>query len=100
MKKLAILILCIFISACGFHLRGSVDVPKWLANIAIIMNHNDKQFEAILKSQLEGYNIPVKKDPATAQYWLVIARATIQQQIISIGASTNPPVYIDPFRRV
>lgn len=94
MKKLSLLILgFLFLSACGFHLRGAAEVPKWLTNVAIIMNNNDKQFMAILKSQLEGYNIPVKAEPANAQYWLFIPRAVVQQQIISIGASTNPRQY-------
>ena len=95
MKKLIITIaVALLISACGFHLRGIIDVPEWLTNISIISNDvNNKQLASLLKSQLEGYKIHVNPDPALAQYWLIIDRSNYQQQIISIGASTNPRQY-------
>lgn len=94
MKKLFLpLMLVLLLSACGFHLRGMVDIPTWLDNVAIISNNNDKQLAAILKAQLEGYHIQVNSDPAFAKYWLVISLVALQQQIISVGASTNPRQY-------
>lgn len=94
MKKLFIpLVLTLLLSACGFHLRGMINVPKWLNNVAIVVKNNDKQLISILKSQLDGYNIQVNPDEALAKYWLVINQATVQQQIISVGASTNPRQY-------
>ena len=95
MKKLLIpLMLVLLLSACGFHLRGMIDVPTWLNNVAIISKNNDKQLISILKAQLESYNIHVNSDEALANYWLVINQATVQQQIVSVGASTNPRQYI------
>lgn len=94
MKKLFIpLMLALLLSACGFHLRGMINVPTWLNNIAIIIKNDDKQLNSILKAQLEGYNIQVNPDTALAKYWLVINQVLIQQQIISVGASTNPRQY-------
>ncbi|MFT4058744.1 MAG: LPS assembly lipoprotein LptE [Legionella sp.] len=94
MKKLFTpLVLMLLLSACGFHLRGMIDIPTWLNNVAIISNNNDKQLISILTTQLEGYNIHVNSDEALANYWLVINRLTIDRQIISIGASTNPRQY-------
>jgi LPS-assembly lipoprotein len=94
MKKLSIpLMLAIVLSACGFHLKGMIDVPQWLNNVSIIAKNGDKQLVAKLSSQLEGYKIEVNPDPARAQYWLVINNITLQQQIVSIGASTNPRQY-------
>lgn len=95
MKKLFIpLMMTLLLSACGFHLRGMIDVPSWLNNVAIISENEDRQLTSILKTQLEGYKIEVNADPAQAQYWLVIKRSAVQQQIISVGASTNPRQYI------
>lgn len=82
--------LSLALSACGFHLRGMLDIPAWFNNVAIVSKENDKEFIAILKTQLEGYNIHVHSDPAHAEYWLVINRELIQRRIISVGASTNP----------
>lgn len=94
MKKLFIpLMLAMCLSACGFHLRGMVDVPTWLNNISIISKDNEKQFLSILKAQLEGYNIHVNPDPDQAKYWLIINAVSLRQQIISVGASTNPRQY-------
>lgn len=88
------LILALLLSACGFHLRGMMDVPEWLANVSIITKEGkDRELASILKSQLEGYKIQVNSDPSLAQYWLTINRSNYQQQIISIGASTNPRQY-------
>lgn len=78
---------------CGFHLRGIADIPEWLNNVAIISNDGDKELISMLNTTLEGYKIDVNPDPSAAKYWLVINHATVQQQIISIGASTNPRQY-------
>ena len=94
MKRIYIpLLLTLFLTACGFHLRGLIDIPKWLTNVAIISNDGSKELASILKSQLEGYKIDVNPDPATANYWLIIDKTNFQQQIVSIGASTNPRQY-------
>lgn len=95
MKKLIIpLMLVLLLSACGFHLRGMIDVPKWLNNVAFLTKNDDKQFLSLLKAQLEGYSIHVNPDPGQAQYWLIINQIDLQQQIVSVGASTNPRQYI------
>ncbi|EHL29163.1 hypothetical protein LDG_8882 [Legionella drancourtii LLAP12] len=85
--------LTLLLSACGFHLRGMINIPTWLNNIAIIVKNDDKQLSSILNAQLEGYKIQVNPDPALAKYWLIINQVLIQQQIISVGASTNPRQY-------
>ncbi len=93
-KTIILLILAFCLTACGFHLRGMIDIPKWLNNVAIITKGEpNKELVAILGSQLEGYKIDVNPDPTTAEYWLIINRTTYLQKIISIGASTNPRQY-------
>jgi LPS-assembly lipoprotein len=92
-KSYILLILTLLLSACGFHLRGLIDVPKWLNNISVISKDGNEELISILKSQLEGYKIGVNPDPALAKYWLVISKTAFQQQIVSIGASTNPRQY-------
>ncbi|PWY56253.1 hypothetical protein DGG96_07910 [Legionella qingyii] len=87
------MLLMLLLSACGFHLRGISNVPNWLNNVAIISENNDKQFVSILQSRLEGSKIDVNPDPAQAKYWLIIDEVNLNQQIISIGASTNPRQY-------
>lgn len=94
MKKYLIpLFLVLCLSACGFHLRGLIDVPEWLNNVSIISRDGNKELASVLKSQLEGYRIKVNPDPSLAKYWLIINKSNLQRQIISIGASTNPRQY-------
>ncbi len=92
-KKFIPLILALFLSSCGFHLRGLADAPEWLDNVSIISRDGNKELVSILKSQLEGYKIKVNSDPAFAKYWLIINKINFRQQIVSIGASTNPRQY-------
>ncbi|CEG56699.1 LPS-assembly lipoprotein LptE [Legionella fallonii] len=87
------LVLALLLSACGFHLRGLIDVPEWLNNVSIISKDGNKELISILKSQLEGYKIRVNPDPAFAKYWLIISNVNVHQQVVSIGASTNPRQY-------
>ncbi|MFI4918275.1 MAG: LPS assembly lipoprotein LptE [Legionellales bacterium] len=95
MKKrfIPLLLISLLLSACGFHLRGMIDVPKWLTNVAISSKSNDLEFVSMLKSTLEGYHIEVNPEPALAHYWLIINHVTYQRQIVSVGASTNPRQY-------
>lgn len=86
-------ILALLLSACGFHLRGMIDMPHWLNNVAIIANDGDKQIASLLKTQLEGYKIDVNPDPNSAKYWLIVSTPQLDQHIVSIGASTNPRQY-------
>ncbi len=93
-KQLIPIMLALFLCACGFHLRGMIDVPEWLTNVSIISEDgNNKELLSLLESQLEGYKVKVNQDPKLSQYWLIINRTTYQQQITSIGASTNPRQY-------
>lgn len=92
-KQLWVVAFALLLTACGFHLRGMIDLPKWLDNISVISKDGNKELLTLLKSQLEGYKIYVNDDPMQAKYWLIINRTNYQQKIISIGASTNPRQY-------
>jgi LPS-assembly lipoprotein len=92
-RWIPLVIFSLIISACGFHLRGMIDVPKWLTNISISSQNNDLEFISMLKSTFEGYNIEVNPEPSRAHYWLIINHVTYQRQIVSVGASTNPRQY-------
>jgi LPS-assembly lipoprotein len=92
--KFLALLLPVLLTACGFHLRGINDLPEWLDNVAIISkDDSNRELVSKLKSLLEGYKIDVNPDTARAKYWLIIHDSGIQQQIISVGASTNPRQY-------
>lgn len=94
MKKIFSLMACLLLlSGCGFHLRGVLEIPEWLDNVAVISKEGTNEIASVLKPRLEGYKIRVNPDPSRASYWLIIHRSTYHQKIISIGASTNPRQY-------
>jgi len=85
-----LVILCM--TGCGFHLRGMVDMPQWLDNVAVV-EEGHRELASLLREQLEAYNIKVSSDPALAVYWLMIQSEAFQQQITSVSASTTPRQY-------
>ncbi len=95
MRKFAsISLLALILSACGFHLRGNINIPPWLNNIAIIDNANNSGFRQRLTSQLEAYDINITPSAEQASYWIVIQYAGYQKQITSVGSGSNPRQYL------
>lgn len=95
--KLRQVILLLFVmsvvTGCGFHLRGMIDVPRWLNNVAVIVEQGHRDLAPLLKDQLQSYNIYVNPDSETAAVWLIIESDNIQQNITSISSSTTPRQY-------
>jgi LPS-assembly lipoprotein len=83
----------LLLSACGFYLRGVIEVPPWFNHVSIIANDGDKELVSALSSQLEANKIQIYSDPALAKYWLIINKTNIQQRIVGIGANTSSRQY-------
>lgn len=94
MKRFLLVFFIVFLSGCGFHLRGFNDMPRWLNNVSIIIQSAHRDMGPIIKDQLEGYNIRVNTNAAQADYLLIIESDAIQQQITNISASTAPRQYL------
>ena len=88
-----VLIVTLLLNGCGFHLRGMVNVPQWLSDVAIIVQQAHNDIAPLLKNQLQAYNVYVNPDPTTAHYWLIIENDAIQQNITSVSSSTTPRQY-------
>lgn len=85
--------MALILSACGFHLRGKVNVPPWFNRVIIIDNAHSNSFKQRLISLFEAYDIQMSPDLKSADYRLVIQHAGYQQQITSVGSGTNPRQY-------
>lgn len=94
MKRFLLCLLISFLASCGFHLRGTADLPSWLNNIAIVINDAHEDLDTLLKNQLEGYNISVIDNPAQANYLLIIEKDSYKQEITNVSASTAPRQYL------
>lgn len=83
----------LLLTACGFHLRGMIDMPQWLNKITIVIQNANHDLEPLLNTQLKAYSIQVCPDPSLADYWLIIEQDNFQQHVGSISSSTTPRQY-------
>ncbi|MDP3561883.1 MAG: LPS assembly lipoprotein LptE [Legionellaceae bacterium] len=93
MRRAFLVFVIFFLSSCGFHLRGMIDMPTWLNNVAIIIEKGHRDLKPLLQEQLEAYHIRVTSDITHARYWLIIEQDSEQQHITSVSSSTTPRQY-------
>lgn len=87
------LLFALLLVGCGFHLRGMMDMPVWLNDVAIIVQDAHRDIQPLLKEQLEAYHIRICSNVSAAHYWLIIEQDHEQQQITSVSSSTTPRQY-------
>jgi len=90
------LLFCIFsimLTACGFHLRGKICLPKSLDYVYISSSEQNRSLVNTLRTLLTNNHVRVCNCPEQAKNWLVIKYAGHQQQISSVGIGTNPRQY-------
>jgi len=84
---------CLLLSGCGFYLRGMVDAPLWIDDVAIIVQAANRALGPELKKQLTAYHIHVEAQPSNAKYWLIIESDHEEQHVTSVSSSTTPRQY-------
>lgn len=89
----SILAFAILLSSCGFHLRGLVDMPRWLNHVSVIIEQAQRDIGPALSEYLRSYDITVESSPAQAKYWLIIQQDNLQEQIASVSSSATPRQY-------
>lgn len=85
-------LLTLFLTACGFHLRGMVNMPHNLNDVSIVVQNAHRDLAPLLEKQLQAYHIRTTS-VASAQYLLIIEQDEVHQQITSISSSTTPRQY-------
>ena len=93
-RRVTLLLLIVFISGCGFKLRGMVDMPAWLNNISITVKSAHQDLASMLKDSFQSWGVKTTDDPTKADYLLIIESDASQQQITSVSASTTPRQYL------
>lgn len=92
-SRLALLSLFLLSSACGFHLRGMINLAPWLNNVAIMADETSHDLSAQLRSALQAYNININPEPSLANYWLIIEHEDFQQHMDSVSSGTTSRQY-------
>ena len=88
-KKITILLLALLISACGYHLRGSINLPAGLKNV--YLEGGSPQLTKQFNSIMEASSVPVANSPDTAGMIVRIFNENNQRRVLSLdsGGAAN-----------
>lgn len=92
-KKILILVLCLTITACGFHLRGEDSIPMPLRVMYLKTNQPYGEFEAKLKRTFNSIGITLTDSPVNAPIIFEIEQSSLSYSQLSIGTSNQATVY-------
>lgn len=85
MKKTGILLLCLLLTACGYHLRGSISMPESLKNLYIFNASSalQSQLGEVIKSS-KGH---LAGSPGEAGLVIKILNEEMKTRVLSIGST-------------
>lgn len=86
-RLLLIGLLCLT-SACGFHLRGSLQTGFDVANI-YLQSSAAPQLEKALKSRLAEAGVRVADSAANARYTVFVKEETFEKAVLSVSTTTG-----------
>lgn len=78
-------LLLLVLTACGFHLRGQLDLPPALASTYIESNGADSNLIKRLRSSLLGNGVVVTANRSEATAILRILRDSYDRRVLSVG---------------
>lgn len=86
MKKLITLLLCTtLVTACGWHLRGSLLLPENLQSLHISATDSHGRLATDLKKMIAGYDIKLVDNSNEAQFSLAILGEREERRTVSVG---------------
>lgn len=86
MKKLLTLLLSTtLVTACGWHLRGSLLLPADLKSLYITAKDSHGNLVSDIKKLVQGYDINLANKRSDAQYSLIILQERDERRTISVG---------------
>lgn len=92
-NRLGVLALALLISACGFHLRGSVNLPAGVEPIFIGGEHANSQLGIEVRNLLNGNDIKLAPTAESANYRLIILEQGRDTRTLSLGGGTTAAEY-------
>lgn len=94
MKKIIVSLLIAFsLSACGWHIRGSVDLPKQLSNLYISATDSKGALITDLRQLLKTNRITLADKAADANYSLAILEETKDRHTAGVGGDEVTSAY-------
>jgi LPS-assembly lipoprotein len=94
MKKIIVCVLITFcLSACGWHIRGSVELPKQLSNLYIAATDSKGALITDLRQLLKTNRITLVDKAADANYSLDILEETKDRHTAGVGGNELSSAY-------
>lgn len=92
MKKSLIALFCLQLIGCGFHLRGTTDIPTWLSPLMIINHHASQGMSRALQQMLTAYKLDTQSGKISKNQ-IILEDDNLNREINGIAASTAPRQY-------
>jgi LPS-assembly lipoprotein len=83
-KKSVILIMVLLLTACGYHLRGALDLPAGMNNV--YLEGGSAQLRDQFNRAMEISSVPLASSPETAGIIVKIFNEDSQRRILSLGS--------------
>lgn len=89
MQKLLCGICLIFLSGCGFHLRGNIAIPDWAKSMYVQSNTPYGRFEILLKRALKASGATLMQDQKAAAITVQILNQQTDRKILTLGSDAR-----------
>lgn len=94
MKKIiAMAFFAVCLSACGWHIRGSLDMPKQLSNLYVSASDSKGALITELRQLLKTNRVSLAEKPADANYSLNVLDETKDRRSTGIGGDELSSAY-------
>ena len=84
------MLICVFLSACGFHLQGAASTPAEMQRTYISTPDEFSQFYRELRRTLIAAGVELTKSPEDATATLTILYDFTDQRVLSVSARNVP----------
>ena len=84
-KKSVILALALLLSACGYHLRGALELPAGMKDV--YLEGGSAELREHFKRTMEISSVPIAKSPETAGLIVKIFDEGSDRRVLSLGSS-------------
>lgn len=90
-RSVLIVMFFVFISACGYHLRESIDLPEELRNIYV--DGGSGRLQRIVKRTLRSSNINLVKDIKEAGLIIKVGKEKFDRRVLSLSSTGRANEY-------
>jgi len=91
--KNIILLCCVLLASCGFHLRGAIEVPDILKELYIAGNVSANELSAVLYRRIKQLGIKRVNSPTETSSTLSITRNNFVRRVLTVDSSNKASAY-------